>query len=114
MRNESLIGGSVSNATAGVSGSKPPTGRRMRSQAPPPASPANARNGSAGKPGMSASTAAAPPAMAKGFGLPPSWRISVTSAVPSMPPLVTTMPAAVDTSSAGICETSPSPTVSVV
>ena len=31
-----------------------------------------------------------------------------------MPPLVTTMPAAVETSSAGICETSPSPTVSVV
>ena len=31
-----------------------------------------------------------------------------------MPPLVTTMPAAVETSSAGICETRPSPTVSVV
>ena len=36
------------------------------------------------------------------------------SAVPSMPPLVTTMPAAVDTSNAGICDTSPSPTVRVV
>ncbi len=31
-----------------------------------------------------------------------------------MPPLVTTMPAAVETSRAGICETSPSPMVSVV
>ena len=37
---------------------------------------------------------------------------SALSARPSMPPLVTTMPAATETSSAGICPTSPSPTVS--
>ena len=67
-----------------------------------------------GRPGISASTPAAPAAIANGFGLPPSWRISTVSAAPSMPPLVTTMPAAVDTSSAGICETSPSPTDRVV
>ncbi len=52
--------------------------------------------------------------MASGLGLPPSWRTSTVSAAPSMPPLVTTMPAAVETSSAGICDTSPSPTDSVV
>ena len=71
-------------------------------------------NGSVGRPGSRASTVAAPAAMASGFGLLPSWRISATSAVPSMPPLVTTMPAAVETSSAGICDTRPSPAVSVV
>ena len=71
-------------------------------------------NGSIGRPGSSASTAATPAAIASGFGLLPSWRIRATSAVPSMPPLVTTMPAAVETSSAGICDTRPSPAVSVV
>ena len=95
-------------------GAEAPAGCLWRSQAPPPARPASARNGSAGSPGSSASTVAAPAAIASGFGLPPSWRISAASALPSMPPLVTTMPAAVETSSAGICVTSPSPTVSVV
>ena len=40
--------------------------------------------------------------------------MSAASAVPSTPPLVTTMPAAVLTSSAGIWLTRPSPTVRVV
>ena len=52
--------------------------------------------------------------MASGFGLPPSWRIMATSAEPSTPPLVTTMPAAVETRRAGIWLTRPSPTVRVV
>ena len=115
MRRVSLIGGSpggsgaASAAAAGSAG-----GWRARSQAPPPANPASARNGSIGRPGIRLSTAAAPAAIASGLGLEPSWRTRAASAVPSVPPLVTTMPAAVDTSSAGIWLTSPSPTVSVV
>src|SRR5580704_12274157 len=114
MRRVSLMGCSVATTGAAVSAPASTGGFLWRSQAPVPANPARARNGSAGSPGSSASTAAAPAAIASGFGLRPSWRISAASAVPSMPPLVTTMPAAVETSSAGICETSPSPAVSVV
>ncbi len=73
-----------------------------------------ARNGSAGSPGISASRPAAAAASASGLGEPPSWRTRAASAGPSTPPLVTTMPAAVETSRAGICDTRPSPTVSVV
>ena len=71
-------------------------------------------NGSVGSPGINARTPAAPAAIASGFGLPPNWRIMAMSAEPSTLPFVTTMPAAVETSSAGIWLTSPSPTVSVV
>ena len=112
MRSASVIGASVGAAAASspaVAG-----GCFQRIYAPAQARPDSARKGRAGRPGISASTAAAAPANASGFGLPPSWRISAASAGPSTPPLVTTMPAAVDTSRAGICDTSPSPTVSVV
>ena len=116
MRRLSVIGGSVGagGTTGSFSASGSSAGCLWRIQAPPPARPARPRKGSAGRPGISASTAAAPAASASGLGLPPSWRISAASAGPSTPPLVTTMPAAVETSSAGICETRPSPTVSVV
>ena len=62
---------------------------------------------------MTASTPAAPAANARGLE-PPSWRMMVASVLPSMPPLVTTMPAAVETRRAGIWLTKPSPTVKVV
>ena len=116
MRSTSAIGGSPDGiGTIGAASSLALAGGCFhRIQAPPPARPDSTRNGSIGRPGIIPSTAAAPAAMASGLGLPPSWRISTMSAAPSMPPLVTTMPAAVDTSSAGICETSPSPTDKVV
>ncbi len=116
MRSASLIGGSAGGGSGGR--------RRRRRPAAPGScgaarrrrrlSPASARNGSIGRPGISASTAAAPAAIASGFGLPPSWRDQRGVGRALRPPLVTTMPAAVETSSAGIWETSPSPTVSVV
>ena len=114
MRSASLTGGSLGAGGGGGGGAAVSSGVLCRNHAPPPARPAKARKGSVGRPGISAKTSAAPAAIAIGFGLPPNCRISAASAVPSMPPLVTTMPAAVETSKAGICETRPSPTVSVV
>ena len=75
---------------------------------------ASTRNGNAGSP---ASSRAPPPPPRPGPAAcihRRAGRISAASAVPSVPPLVTTMPAAVETSNAGICETRPSPAVSVV
>ena len=113
IRSASAIGGS-DGTTIGSGASDARAGCLCRSQAPPPARPARARNGSIGNPGINASTTAAPDAIASGFGLPPNCRIIATSADPSVPPLVTTMPAAVDTSNDGICDTNPSPAVRVV
>ena len=114
MRRLSLIGGSAGAAAGAASAAAAARAGPFRvNQAALPASPDSARNGSIGRPGISESTAAAPDASASGFGLP-SWRTSAASVVPSMPAFVTTMPAAVDTSSAGICVTSPSPTVRTV
>ena len=67
-----------------------------------------------GRPGNSARMPAAADAIISGLAFDPSWEASLPCILPSMAPLDTTMPAAVETSRAGICETSPSPTVRVV
>ena len=67
-----------------------------------------------GRPGSSASNPAAPAAIISGLTLDPSCSASLPCILPSMAPLDTTMPAAVETSRAGICDTRPSPMVRVV
>ena len=110
MRSVSAMGGSA--ARAGASGAAGGAmARRCVSQAAEPAPPASARKGSIGIPGSTAIIAAAPAAIASGFDCAPSCPIITSSAVPSVLPLVTTMPAATETSSAGIWLTRPSPTV---
>ena len=76
--------------------------------------PDSVRNGIVGRPGSAAkpSRMAATVPMTRGF----SSSCDVTSLPRSVPDAarVTMMPAAVEISSAGICETRPSPMVSVV
>ena len=65
-------------------------------------------------PGRRPANTATPAAMARPCGLVKSWLPIALSAAPSTPALETSMPAATETMSAGICVTRPSPTVSSV
>ena len=62
-------------------------------------------------PGSSDSTPITAAERPSAFGLAANWRFSALSAAPWTPAFETRRPAAVETTSAGICVTSPSPAV---
>ena len=115
MRSASPIGGSVGSGAAGAAlrRARPADACSAARPRRPPARPAPGTAASAARAAAPAPPPRRPPSPAAS-DCRQAGAISAASAVPSMPPLVTTMPAAVETSSAGICDTSPSPTVSVV
>jgi hypothetical protein len=79
----------------------------MSSVAPP-----TTRNGRIGIPGTRQSASAEPPPICSARLWAPSWAATVLPMSASPPERVTIRPVATDSSSAGICETRPSPTLS--
>ena len=72
------------------------------------------KNGTAGMPGKTPRPKERNETIPSALGCPPNCLNSAVSVAPVIPALVTTKPADVDTISAGICDTSPSPTVNRV
>ena len=80
-----------------------------------PAKEASTKNGMPGRPGTIAKSVSTPQAMKNTRGLRKSWDTrSEPRLSPSEAARVTIMPVAVEMSSAAICPTRPSPTVSSV
>ena len=78
-----------------------------------PAPAAKAKNGSIGVPGSKPNAAIRKPDIPSAFGYMLSWPNTALSVEPMTPDFETKRPAAVDTVSAGICVTRPSPTVRI-
>ena len=62
---------------------------------------------------MNAKSAISTATVASAVGYPPSWRISARSVDPTSPPLESSIALAIEMITAGICVTSPSPTVRI-
>jgi hypothetical protein len=82
--------------------------RWARNSVPAPTS----RNGIFGRPGITHSASAAPPAIRSASLFFPSWVTTLLPMSPELADRVVIRPVATDSSSAGICETRPSPTLS--
>ncbi len=102
---------SVSTASARCARAfSPAVAARARSAVPPP----SARKGSAGSPGAIPNSPSTPAVIQSARGCAPSCVARVGPIRVPPPALVTMIPEAVLTMSAGICDTRPSPTVRMV
>jgi len=111
--NDSMRGSSFAGA-AGAAAASAVSDVAWRAYARAASVAAIRRRGRCGSPGTTPRTPRIPPDVASAFGFRMTWSAMSFPMSVEEPVRVTTMPAAVEMSSAGICATSPSPIVRTV